>query len=320
MRIKRTLGVIAAATLIMVTGCGNAVDENVEKENTPAQESSVPVEPTESASDEQIEEPAAEADSDYRVVFGGPYGQISLFVPDGWEYIVCPVDDDQMSYGLYGFILKPLEASEGQIELFCSDSFGVCGTGLKQEEITLAGETAHIGTYDEHEHWDFITFGSDSPQIVAQSIGCDGWTDGMWDEAMTILDKDVRLTDKQYKDLTSNMSKKERREFDRRQDQLRRDREDDRLDAWLVRTIALRFGENIAPECGTIEAHNQVINEYCEVWYGKFGTPLSEKVIADIIKNEPPKILLIHSGTVNRYWTYIKKISKEAPDLNKESQ
>ncbi|MBP3195934.1 MAG: hypothetical protein J6N21_02895 [Butyrivibrio sp.] len=46
-------------------------------------------------------------------------------------------------------------------------------------------------------------------------------------------DKDVRLTDKQYKDLTSNMSKKERREFERRQEQLRRDREDDRLDAWL---------------------------------------------------------------------------------------
>ena len=29
------------------------------------------------------------------------------------------------------------------------------------------------------------------------------------------------------------MSKKERREFDRRQDELRREREDDRLDAWL---------------------------------------------------------------------------------------
>jgi len=46
-------------------------------------------------------------------------------------------------------------------------------------------------------------------------------------------DKDVRLTDKQYKDLVADMSKKERREFDRCQDQLRRDREDDRLDAWL---------------------------------------------------------------------------------------
>ncbi len=46
-------------------------------------------------------------------------------------------------------------------------------------------------------------------------------------------DKDVRLTDKQYKDLVGGMSKKERKEFDRRQEQLRRDREDDRLDAWL---------------------------------------------------------------------------------------
>lgn len=45
-------------------------------------------------------------------------------------------------------------------------------------------------------------------------------------------DKDVRLTDK-CKDLTSNMRKKERREFDRRQDELRRKREEDRLDAWL---------------------------------------------------------------------------------------
>lgn len=172
----------------MLTGCGNAVDENVEKDNIPAQESSVSAEPMEAASEEQIEDPAAEEDSDYRVISGGPYGQISLLVPDEWEYIVCPVDDDQMSYGLYGFILKPLEASEGQIELFCSDSFGVCGTGLKQEEMALAGVTAHVGTYDEHEHWDFIIFGSDRPQIVAQSIGCDGWTDGMWDEALTILD------------------------------------------------------------------------------------------------------------------------------------
>ena len=46
-------------------------------------------------------------------------------------------------------------------------------------------------------------------------------------------DKDVRLTDKQYKDLVGGMSRKERKEFERRQDQLRRDREDDRLEAWL---------------------------------------------------------------------------------------
>lgn len=46
-------------------------------------------------------------------------------------------------------------------------------------------------------------------------------------------DKDVRLTDKQYKDLVGGMSRSERRDFERKQEQLRRDREDDRLMAWL---------------------------------------------------------------------------------------
>ena len=46
-------------------------------------------------------------------------------------------------------------------------------------------------------------------------------------------DKDVRLTDKQYKDLTKGMSKRERREFDRKQEQLQREREEDRLLGWL---------------------------------------------------------------------------------------
>ena len=38
--------------------------------------------------------------------------------------------------------------------------------------------------------------------------------------------KDVRLTDSQYKNLVGNMSKKERREFDRNQKKLQRDRDD----------------------------------------------------------------------------------------------
>ena len=46
-------------------------------------------------------------------------------------------------------------------------------------------------------------------------------------------DKDVRLTDKQYRNLVGSMSRKERKEFEHRQDQFRRDRENERLDAWL---------------------------------------------------------------------------------------
>lgn len=46
-------------------------------------------------------------------------------------------------------------------------------------------------------------------------------------------DKYVRLTDKEYKSLVGGMSKKERKDFDRRQKEYKHDREDDRLDAWL---------------------------------------------------------------------------------------
>ncbi|MBP3199971.1 MAG: hypothetical protein J6N21_23655 [Butyrivibrio sp.] len=46
-------------------------------------------------------------------------------------------------------------------------------------------------------------------------------------------DRDIRVSDAEYKKLVNGMSKKERREFDRKQEQLRRDREDDRLMAWL---------------------------------------------------------------------------------------
>ena len=83
-----------------------------------------------------------------------------------------------------------------------------------------------------------------------------------------------------------------------------------------MKTIALRFGENIAPDCGTIKAHEALIDTFGEVWYGKFGTPLSNKVISEIMTNDTPKILLVNSGTANRYWAYINRIQKDVPDLS----
>lgn len=82
-----------------------------------------------------------------------------------------------------------------------------------------------------------------------------------------------------------------------------------------MRIIALRFADNIAPEGGTIVAHEKYINMYGHVWYGKFGGSVSNKVIQDIMKEECPKILLIHSGTNYRYWGYISDITKQPPDL-----
>ena len=82
-----------------------------------------------------------------------------------------------------------------------------------------------------------------------------------------------------------------------------------------MRTVALRFAENFAPECGTIAAHQEVIDERGFVWYGKLGSPVSATVAGEILMEDDPRILLIHSGGVERWWAYIEAIKRETPEL-----
>ena len=81
-----------------------------------------------------------------------------------------------------------------------------------------------------------------------------------------------------------------------------------------MKTIALRFSDNFAPDGGTIFAHEEMIHEDGFVWYGKLGAAVSKKVINEILNNERPKILLIHSGKPGRYWAYVESIQHEVPE------
>ena len=83
-----------------------------------------------------------------------------------------------------------------------------------------------------------------------------------------------------------------------------------------MRTIALRFGEHFSPECGTITAHQQVIDEIGYVWYGKMGNPIATRIMEELSLLDDTKILLINSGKADRYWAHISEIMKETPDLN----
>ena len=83
-----------------------------------------------------------------------------------------------------------------------------------------------------------------------------------------------------------------------------------------MRTVALRFAENFAPDEGTIAAHEAVIEQLGFVWYGKMGAAVSQKAAADLMSNEMPRILLIHSGGTRRFWAYIDAVQKETPELN----
>lgn len=78
-------------------------------------------------------------------------------------------------------------------------------------------------------------------------------------------------------------------------------------------TVALRFADTFAPVEGTIQAHQELIDEKGFVWYGKLGAAVSSKVSSGILSNEVPRILLIHSGKTGRYWAYIEKIQYDVP-------
>ena len=84
----------------------------------------------------------------------------------------------------------------------------------------------------------------------------------------------------------------------------------------MMRTVALRFAENFAPDCGTIAAHQDVIDERGFVWYGKLGSPVSAKAAGEIFMEDDPRILLIHSGGAERWWAHIEAIKRETPELS----
>jgi hypothetical protein len=81
-----------------------------------------------------------------------------------------------------------------------------------------------------------------------------------------------------------------------------------------MRTIALRYSENFAPDAGTISAHRDIIESNGYVWYGKLGAKISTEAKNSILTEDSPKILLIHSGKIDRYWAYVKEILFECPE------
>lgn len=80
-----------------------------------------------------------------------------------------------------------------------------------------------------------------------------------------------------------------------------------------MKTVALRYAENFAPDCGTIAAHQRVIDSKGFVWYGKLGNPISEKIASEILCVSNPMILLIHSGGQDRHWAHVEAIQRAVP-------
>lgn len=113
---------------------------------------------------------------------------LQVTLPEGWTYDACPQDSEQLRVGDYGIHFYPENASEGFIELCYVDFFGVCGTGLEEEQVTLAGDPAYVGTYDQNENWDFVSFRGTRDGIVALTFGVEGWWPEYGEQVMGILE------------------------------------------------------------------------------------------------------------------------------------
>ena len=122
------------------------------------------------------------------VVQGGPFGELSVTLPAGWKYELCPIDSDELINGRYGIRFSPDDAEEGYIELCYIERFGVCGTGLEEETVTIAGVPAFKGVYDGHGYWDFISFQENFQGVVALTACVEGWWSEHGDEATEILE------------------------------------------------------------------------------------------------------------------------------------
>lgn len=121
------------------------------------------------------------------VTQSGPYGTISISLPAGWSYETYPIDSNELLSGMYGIHFYPEEMTNGYISLVYMDSFGVCGTGLSEETATIAGNSASIGTYDNHDYWDFIYFDGEYEGIIAMTYFVDDWWDDYSAQVLEIL-------------------------------------------------------------------------------------------------------------------------------------
>ena len=170
--------------------------KDYQEENTSDAEISVIQE--EESFQTEIPENSSENAVNTDVSQGGPYGEISISLPDGWSYELCPIDSDNLVNGMYGIYFYPDDVTNGYVEISYIDSFGVCGTGLEEESATIAGQPANIGTYDNHEYWDFIDFDGEYVGMVAYTYNVDDWWSEYSGQVLDILD--TLLFDKSVKE------------------------------------------------------------------------------------------------------------------------
>ena len=161
------------ATVLALTGCGGVATLPLESTQPVADGTEITTDekekPDEGATQVDLQETKGTT-----VTQPGPYGSITLTIPDGWEYHECFAGDDALFGSSYGIQICPV-GQKGCVEIGYCDAFGVCGTGLEEKHETVAGADANIGYYDGSKIWSYVVFRGDNEKIVAETWDVDAW-------------------------------------------------------------------------------------------------------------------------------------------------
>lgn len=203
---RKKLFAAAIFTALVLSACGNQAGEadgnsvgssgavsaggtsDTETSNSRDETSGAPEPEVRQTGESESDDGKLEQDEGIVAQQEGSAGMLQVTLPEGWTYDACPEGSDQLRVGDYGIHFYPEDASEGFIELCYVDFFGVCGMGLEEKKVMLAGDEAYIGTYDHGDNWDFVSFHGANEGIVALTYAVEGWWPEYGEQTLEILE------------------------------------------------------------------------------------------------------------------------------------
>lgn len=113
----------------------------------------------------------------------GVYSSITLAIPHDWQYETYRgIDTDDCYIAFW-----PDGETEGKLKVSYSDFFGICGTGLETQDITIGHYNAYACTYGNASLWEFIIFLDTPGSYVVINEGAEKWWSQYGEKAMEIL-------------------------------------------------------------------------------------------------------------------------------------
>lgn len=110
--------------------------------------------------------------SDAPVYLGNENANFSIEIPDGWSYETTLTSSLAPSTAFGISIFHDL-SPESTVTVEFTESFGVCGTGLRTEDITIGGYSASKGIYDGNPTFNYVVF-DDTPGFYVIYNNADG--------------------------------------------------------------------------------------------------------------------------------------------------